>query len=112
MALIDFYEDLVFMDKRTISDGQGGFEVEYVDGATFKGGISTSTSITTKIAEKDGFTSIYSITTSKNVELDFHDIIKDKKGRIFRITSQDIDKSTPEVSSMSFHQVSAERYII
>lgn len=99
------------MDKKTVADGQGGFEVSWVDGAIFMGGVTINTSIQTKIAEKQGVTSVYTITAGKNVILDFHDIIKRvSDGKIFRITSNSKDMETPSISSMNFSQVSAEKW--
>ena len=46
MAIEDFYEDFVFVEKRKQSDGMGGFINEYVETVPFKAGINTDQSAT------------------------------------------------------------------
>lgn len=111
MLVNSFMEDCIFLEKRTVSDGQGGFETSYIDGAQFKCAIVTNQNIQTKIAEKQGVTSLYNITSKKNVVLEFHDIIKRKSdNQIFRITSNSKDIQTPNISTLDFYQVSAEKW--
>lgn len=111
MLVDSFMEPCIFMEKKTISDGQGGFETSWQDGTEFMCAIITNQNIQTKIAEQQGVTSLYTITSKKNVELDFHDIIKRKNdGQVFRITSNSKDIQTPKASQMDFWQVSAEKW--
>lgn len=111
MALQDFYEDLVFMEKKEISDGQGGFKTTYTDGAEFQGAIATNTSTQTRIAEQQGVTALYTITTDRNIELNFHNIIKRKsENQIFRVTSNSKDMQTPEMAELDFWQVTAKKW--
>lgn len=110
MSLIEsMMEDLTIMNKVSVEDGQGGNIVEWSEGATIKGAITLDTSMRTRIAESEGFTNSYTVTTNKNVSLDFHDVIKrNRDGKIFRITSDGSDKTTPAIASLDIRQASAE----
>ena len=103
--------DVVAMEKTRVSDGEGGFIVEWVDGAVFKAAITFDTSMQSRIGEKQGVSSRYTITTNKNAKLEFHDVIRRlNDGKIFRITSDGDDKQTPDSASFQFLQVTAEEW--
>lgn len=105
-------EDVVMLDKKRISDGQGGFlPTKWEEGAVFQAAISFDTSMTARLAEVQGVTNLYTVTTSKNVLLDFHDVFKRlSDGKVFRVTSDGDDKVTPKSSTLSFRQVTAEEW--
>lgn len=103
--------DVVAMEKTRVSDGEGGFIVDWVDGAVFKAAITFDTSMQSRIGEKQGVSSRYTITTSKNAKLEYHDIIRRlNDGKIFRVTSDGDDKQTPDSASFQFLQVTAEEW--
>lgn len=112
MTLIDsFKEPCVLMEKKRVSDGEGGWTTTWVDGAAFDAAIVKDTSLEARIAEKDGLTNTYTVTTSTNASLEFHDVFKRKSdGQVFRVTSNGDDKRTPSVASFEFEQVSAEEW--
>lgn len=110
MAIQDYYEQFVFIEKRSESDGMGGFEVAYVEGATFMAGINIDNSTEMKIAEQQGLKTVYSINTDKNVPLQYQDIVLRKKDNTyFRITSNPNDLETPTRANISFKLMSAEK---
>lgn len=105
--------DVVAMEKARVSDGEGGFIVDWVDGAVFNAAITFDTSMQSRIGEKQGVSSRYTVTTSKNAKLEFHDVIRRlNDGKIFRITSDGDDKQTPDSASFQFLQVTAEEWWI
>lgn len=105
--------DVVAMEKTRVSDGEGGFIVDWVDGAMFKAAIAFDTSMQSRIGEKQGVSSRYTITTTKNAKLEFHDVIRRlNDGKIFRITSDGDDKQTPDSASFQFLQVTAEEWVL
>lgn len=114
MSLIDEQmEDCVIMDKVSVSDGQGGFDYTWTEGASFKAAIVKDSSLNARIAEKEGVTEIYTITVYKGSILEFHDVIKrSSDGAIFRITSNISDSETPDRASFQIGQVSAERWVL
>ena len=111
MAIQDFYETYTFIEKKSVPDGMGGFDIEYIEGADFVGNVSTDNSVEMRIAEKQGVTSIYTVTIPKNVPLEFSDVIKNKKtNKYYRITSDPEDMVTPKRSNMDFKQCQAETW--
>lgn len=114
MSLLDdMMEQFHIMDKVTSDDGYGGVTTEWKEGATFQGVATFDTSMQARAAEKQGVTSMYTVTTSKSVVLQFHDVIKrDRDGKVLRVTSDGDDKYTPASASLDMRQVSAEEFVI
>ncbi len=111
--LSDAMEDMVILDKTTSSDGYGGTTTTYVEGAEFLGAVTFDTSIDARSASKQGVTSLYTLTTSRAVMLDYHDVVKRKRdGKIFRITSDGDDKFTPKSAGLDMRQVTAEEFVL
>ena len=101
------------MDKRSVSDGMGGFTYEWVEGAKFRAAIVKDSSMQARVAEKEGVTELYTITADKGIALDFHDVFKRlSDGQVFRITSVVKDSETPQVSTFQFGQVTAEKWFL
>lgn len=106
-------EDVVMLNKQTEPDGEGGFITNWVESAKFKAAITFDSSMESRIAEKQGVTSRYTVTCPTNAKLEYRDVIKRlSDGKIFRITSDGDDKKTPESASFSFRQVSAEEWFL
>lgn len=99
------------LDKTTVSDGMGGFTTVWSDGATFDAAIVKDSSMTARLAEKQGVTEVYTITVKDGVQLAFHDVIKRlSDGAIFRVTSNIMDSKSPEVATFHIGVVTAERW--
>lgn len=114
MSLIDTMKTpCTMIDKRTVPDGQGGTVPAWVDGAEFEAAIVKDSSMQARIAEKQGVTEVYTVTTGKNVQLDYHDVFRrESDGAIFRVTSNITDSKTPSVAAFSFGQVTAEKWVL
>lgn len=114
MSLLDEYmENCVMIDKTTVSDGRGGFDYAFVDGAEFQAAITLDNSIQAKIAEQQGVTGVYKVTTTKSINLQYHDIFKRASdGKIFRATSDGDDNKPPVSATLNMRQVSAEEYTL
>lgn len=112
MSLIDAFKGpCVVMNKAKVPDGEGGFTTAWQEGAEFDAAIVKDTSLEARIAEKDGLTNTYTVTTSVNAALGFHDVFKRKSdGQVFRVTSNGDDERTPATASFQFEQVSAEEW--
>lgn len=110
MSLIDAYmTDCHIMDKTTVPDGLGGVKTKWVEGAQIQAAITYNTSMEARIAEKQGVTSLYQITTKRSVVLRYHDVIvRDSDGKIFRITSNGDDNKTPATAGLNMRVVNAE----
>lgn len=107
-------EPVCFMEKTRTPDGEGGFITEWIDGVEFKASITFDTSMQARIADKQGVSSMYTVTTAKNAHLEYHDVIKRKRDdKIFRITSDGDDKQTPARAVFGqYLQVTAEEWVI
>lgn len=113
MSLIeDWKEPCVLIEKDRIPDGEGGFVTTWRDGAEFMAVISPVSSTQAVIAERQGMSRIYTVTTDKNAMLEFHDVFRRAEdGQVFRVTSEGKDVQTPKNSAiMPFSQVMAEEW--
>lgn len=106
-------EDCTILNKTIENDGYGGYITSWKKGATFKAAIVLDSSMQARIAEKQGVTALYTITTDKALNLQFHDVIqRDSDGKVFRVTSDGDDKHTPDSATLNMRQVSAEEWIL
>lgn len=112
MSLIDdFKTRCVLIENVRVPDGEGGFISEWTEGTEFDAAITLDTTMEARRAEKEGVTSIYTVTTSKNAMLSYHDVFRRlTDGKIFRVTSDGDDVQTPDRASFSFSQVKAEQW--
>lgn len=112
MSLLDEMKTTVcFLEKTRVPDGEGGFKTTWAEGAKFPAAVTLDTSIEARVAEKQGVTSVYTVTTEKSVVLEYHDVLKRLyDGKIFRITSDGDDKATPAGASLNMRQVTAEEW--
>ena len=109
--LSEAMESCVLLDRRTTPDGYGGFYSRWVDGAAFSAAIVLDSSMQARIAAAQGVTGLYTVTTAKNVNLQYHDVFRRvRDGKIFRCTSDGDDKKTPASASLNMRQVSAEEW--
>lgn len=109
--LSEAMEKCTLIEKRTVADDYGGYTTEYYDGITFDAAIVLDNSTQGRIAMQEGVTAVYTITTTKALNLQFHDVFRresDKK--IFRVKSDGDDKKTPESAKLNMRQVSAEEW--
>ena len=110
---MDAMDACVMLDKTTTPDGYGGFNPTYTPGATFDAAIVFDTSIEARVADKQGVTSLYTVTTSKGITLEYHDVFRrTRDGKIFRVTSDGDDKYTPASATLDMRQVTAEEYTL
>lgn len=115
MSLIDESMDsCAVMNKVRSPDGEGGFNTQWVEGAGFKASITFDSSMQARVADKQGVTSLYTVTTAKNAHLEYHDVIKRlSDGKVFRITSDGDDRQTPVRATFGqYLQVTAEEWVI
>lgn len=114
MSLLDeATESCVMLDKSTVADGYGGYRTTYTEGAEFNAAITFDTSIEARLADKQGVTSRYTVTTSRALTLEYHDVfIRSRDSKVFRVTSDGDDKYTPASASLDMRQVTAEEWSI
>lgn len=114
MALFEeFYEPCVLMEKRRITDGEGGWLTKWDEGIEFLAAVVMDSTLQARVADSEGMKSIYTVTTPQNIKFVFHDVFKRlSDGKTFRVTSDPTDKETPSVASFKFEQVTAEAWEI
>lgn len=111
--LSDAYEKANILDKTTVEDGRGGVKTKYVEGAEIDIAFSFDASTEARVAEQAGTNNRYTLTTRRNVNLQYHDIVKRRRdGKIFRVTSDGDDNYTPASASLDMRQVEAEEWRI
>lgn len=103
----------VMLNKQTQSDGYGGYITTWIDGAEFQAAIVLDTSMQARIGEKQGVTALYTVTTVKALNLQYHDVFRRvEDNKIFRVTSDGDDKKTPPGAGLDMRQVSAEEWVL
>ena len=106
-------EDFTLLDKTTVPDGEGGFITVWIDGATIQAATRLNDSSVDKIAQAQGVKAAYTIITKKNINLQFHDVLRrERDKKIFRVTSDGDDKRTPSTATLDMRSVSAEEWVI
>ncbi len=112
MTLIDSFKvPCTLVEKARVPDGEGGWTTAWADGIGFEAAIVLNSSINARVAEAEGVTGVYTVTTDRNVELDFHDAFKrDSDGQVFRVTK--VNDPTPGVATFQFNQYQAEEWTL
>ena len=106
-------ETCQMLDKTTISDGRGGIVSTWTLGAEFQAAVMFDTSMESRTAEAAGVTALYTVTTTKAVNLQYHDVfMRASDQKIFRVTSDGDDKKTPKGAKLNMRQVSAEAWTL
>ena len=103
----------VMIEKKRTPDGQGGTTVKWSEGAAFMAAVTKDTTLAAVVAEKQGVTEVYTVTTKPGVGLEFHEVFKRlEDGAVFRVTSNAIDSKPPKGATFAFEQVRAERWTL
>ena len=104
-------EGFTIVDKRTVRDGYGGVTNQWVDGAKIDGAVTYDSSSEMKVAKAMGSTSAYTLTVRKNVDLDYHMVLRrDSDGKIFRVLANSDEKKTPESAYLNMLQYPVEEW--
>lgn len=112
MSLLDeMMGKCILMNKIHEADGYGGTKTTWTDGPEINAAIVLNSSMESRIAEKQGVTALYTITTNKAVNLQYHDVLKRlEDGKIFRVTSDGDDNKTPKSATLNMRNVTAEEW--
>lgn len=110
--LSDTMQECVMLDKKTVSDGEGGFVVDYTDGAQFTASVTTDQQGVAKIAQALTETVEYRVITRKKTILNAGDVFKTlKDGRIYRVKSSNL-QATPDSAELNMRLAFAEEWSI
>ena len=111
MLVDSFAKHYVLLTRERVSDGEGGLIEAWSEGATFTAAVTFDSTLSARVAEHDGVTSLYTVTVREGEPLKFHDVFKRASdGKVFRVTSDGEDMQTPSVASFTFSQVTAEEW--
>lgn len=111
--LAEAMDKCIFLDKTHAPDGYGGYTDVYIEGAEFEAAIVLNNSMEARKAEQDGVTALYTITTNRTLNLQYHDVFRRlADGKIFRVKSDGDDKLTPQSATLDMRQVSAEEFTL
>lgn len=101
----------VKMIRKKTSDGEGGTIVEWQEGPELQIAIVNDTSLSARVAQQEGVSSTYTLTTTRENALEYHEVVKRlEDGAVFRVTSEGADKLSPAFSTLNISQVSAEKW--
>lgn len=110
----DMMESCTLLYERSInggSDGQGGIDYTWEDGASFKAKLIKSGSPEVKIAERQGLKEQYTVVVPAGVTLRHQQVFRrDSDKATFRVTGSTIDNVAPEWSSVQIAKTTAERW--
>ena len=111
MSLLDdFARPCVLMEKTRVPDGEGGYTLDWTEGATFKNYQALDTSMEARRAEKEGVTSVYSALVDKALPIEYGDYFKDTgTGLTYRVTSNPSEKESPKSATFVLKYFTAER---
>lgn len=114
MSLIDVVkEPCIMLDQQSVSDGRGGMTKNWVEGATISAAVTVDDSTQTKIAQAQGVKAVYTVTTSRAVNLQYHDVFRRvSDGKTFRVTSDGDDNKTPRIAKLDMRVVTAEEWVL
>ncbi len=109
MALEDYLEPFVRLVLTEADDGMGGKTQAWTEGETLAAGVVTDSSIEARIAYQTGAKILCTIVVGAGVALHQHDRVRClRDGRVFRITSDSADMTTPSIAERPYAQATAE----
>lgn len=106
-------ERCTMLDKSTVLDGYGGYAATWTDGVPFDAAIVLDNSIEAQTAQAAGVTGVYTVTTTKALNLQYHDVFRrEADGKIFRVTTDGDDQKTPASAHLNMRVVRAEEWVL
>ncbi len=108
---IDMGDRCVVMNRAIVPDGYGGQKATWTEGAEFSANIYEDTTVETRIGQKLGLTSVYTVSTRRSVGLQPLSVFRRlNDGKTYRVTSE--KKQSPDSSKIDLAFFTAEDYVI
>ena len=109
--LSDAMEKCTLIDRISSTDEYGGIVYTWQEGASFNAAVTFDNSIEARQAQMQSVTSLYTVTTERDINLQYHQVFRrERDGKIFRVTSDGDDNYTPKSATLNMRQVNAEEY--
>lgn len=109
--LSEAFVNFIIINKSVEDDGYGGVKTVWTEGATIQGAMVHNSDLESKIAEVMVSKNMYTLTVRRELELDYHTVLKRvSDNKIFRLTSDSDDKKTPLSAGLDMRQYSAEEW--
>lgn len=109
--LTEAMEICTMLDKTTQPDGYGGLVKVWVEGASFQAAIVYDASLQARTASVQGVTALYTVTTGREVNLQYHEVFRRQSdGKVFRVLSDGDDLKTPKSATLNMRNVTAEEW--
>lgn len=106
-------EEFVVLNKAIVPDGYGGYKNTYTDGVTIKAALVKDNSTEAMQAQAAGATDLYTIYTTKALNLQYHDVLRRKlDNKIIRVTTDGDDDKTPNSAGLDMRKVRAEEWVL
>ena len=114
MSLLEYAkEPCTILDRVTSADGYGGYYQRWVSGASIQAAFAYDSGVEGLTAQAQGVKSLYTIYTSKEVNLQYHDVLRrESDGKTFRITTDGDDNKTPPTAGLNVRVVRAEEWAV
>lgn len=107
------YEDFIKIDKKSVSDGEGGFYTTYVDGALFSAALTVDNVTLNNIGEVLREKVTYTVLTKRKLDLEQDDLIKRvSDNQVFRVFFENKSNETPSISALDLRETKAEKWSI
>ncbi len=110
MAVQDFFNTLTIMQRQRVADGIGGYNESYVEVQEFNGAITTDSAVETIAASKRGVASVFTLTTTQDVNIQYNMVIKTHTNEYYRITTNPDEFQSPRVSSLNLKTCKCEKW--
>lgn len=112
MSLVDnSKENYILLHPVTVPDGRGGKRKAWENGETFRAAITYNNSLDAKKAQTLGVKDLYTVTTTKDINLHYHDVFRSEtNGDVFRVTTKGDYYKTPKTAGLNMRQVDAEEW--
>ena len=105
----DYQVALVMLDRTTVSDGFGGFDTAWVEGAGFTAVLTQPQSGSAEIAQAITEKKKYTLVTGTNITLRKDDYFRRvSDGKNFVVLKDNFDRLAPEDSTLQMRVTSAE----
>lgn len=113
MSPLDHAEKCIIYEKTRVSDGMGGFVVEWNEGIEFDALISLDSSVEARLAEQSGVVDNYTVYVDKAFPISAGEYFKRASNdTTFRVTSSPDEQQTPAISGMNYKVFTAQKTVL